>query len=205
MINENILSLFKCHSGNPSYSILITDITQNQECNQDNITFTVYQINKDINDIITDDVHVSSRNLTIQGNLDIGSDNLYGTKLIGYVSGEKAITEIPTKTGVKEIEVLDTKLKEEIVIEYNKEYEKMPKIFINTENSIESLYGKMEITQITENKIKEVEESYITEEGTEAIRKKEEEKTYYTGAILKFNGLKRKKEYPIIGIIIVGD
>ena len=49
MINENILSMFKSHINNPSFSIVITEIEQNEECGHDNLAITVHQIDKPLN------------------------------------------------------------------------------------------------------------------------------------------------------------
>lgn len=185
MINQNILSMFKSHASNPSFSILITDIETVEECGQEGLIITVHQIDKPLS-LLEENTNITSRKLHIMSGLDTDDDNLYKSKLIGYISDEKKETQASSEPGVfsHSIEMLDTKLQKEISVEFNKSYEKMPKIITNIDKQYESLYRSISIEPVT---------------------KVENDITYYTGAKLTFNGLKTKKSYPIISIIILGD
>ena len=201
MINENILSLFKSHNGDPSFSIIITDIKQSQECNQDILEITVNQVDKPLDNILSNG-NVFSKKLTIQSNLSLNDDDLYKTELIGYISEEKKINPTETEPGIlsHSIEILDTKLKDKISIEYNKKYKNKPKIIPNIDKESDSLFRKYIINHITEKKIEKV-----TKTINGNSQSFEEEVTYYTGVEIEFIGLKKKYDYPIIGIIIIGD
>ena len=180
MISENILEMFKSHQSDPSFGILITDIEQKEECNQESIIFTVYQVNKSIEEIATGNVY--EKKLHIISELNLDNDNLYKTKLIGYLSGEKLVQTIesPNEILSHDIEVLDTKLQKEIEIEFNKNYKETPKIIVNTDTNTKKLYK-----DYSTDFIKNVDDLFCFK--------------------IKFKNLKTRKSYPNIGIIIIGD
>ena len=184
MINQNILSMFKSHEKNPPFSILITDIEQEQECNQENIKFTVHQINKPIS-VLEENANVTSRKLNIKSELDIDDENLYKTKLVGYLSDEQKVSPISPTPDLFDysIEMIDIKLEKEVKIEFNKEYKKLPRVIVNIDKQYESLYKKISTEYLT----------------------KEESDTIYTGVIISFDNLKTKKQYPLINITIIGE
>lgn len=195
MINQNILSMFKSHASNPAFSIIITDIQQNQDCGQENLKITVHQVDKSKEEI-EQGANVVSRVLNIRSELGIDDEDLLITKLVGYSTNEQNIQTRPAETGLLShfIEILETTLKKEVTIEFAKEYRAPPSILINIESKYESLY-------------KTVSKDYISYDVEEYDTNGEliDKKTYYTGVNLTFNGLKGKQSYPLIDIIIIGD
>lgn len=195
MINQNILPMFKSHQGSPSYSIIVKDIEcEKNECNQESVIFTVYQIGKDIDELILNE-DVVSRKLNIVSDLALNSENIYHSTLTGYLSDEKNITPEQSESDNPlnhYIEIVDVELNKNIDIDFKKEYESKPKIIINVEEKYESLYRTYSLTY--KEKLFENSENDTIEE----VRK-------YNGVSIKFNNLKKMKHYPIISIIIIGD
>lgn len=185
MINKNILSMFMSHLDNPSFSIVITDIKQEENCGQESICFTVHQIDKSLSEL-EENANITERTLTIRSELGVDERNLYKTKLLGYISNEEKIT--PDKPTSKIIEFLDTTLTNEVNVEFSNEYKEKPTILINIEKEYESFYKNTIIDYITEERLVD-----------------EDKVTYYTGANITFKGLKRKSYYPIINIIVSGE
>lgn len=194
MINENILSMFKSHINNPSFSIVITEIEQNEECGHDNLAITVHQIDKPLISL-EENANVVSRKLNIKSELTVDDKSLYATKLLGYLSDEKPVKSVKSETGIVShtLEFLDTKLAKQITVNFNKKYVIKPKIIVNTEKEYESLYTGFSIEYITEDEI------------IKDINNEEKVIQYYIGAILTFKNLKTKQNYPIISIIIIGN
>lgn len=193
MINNNILSMFKSNVDGPIFSILIKDIKQDKDCGEDSLQITVLQVDKSLNEIINNSENVVKRTLDIKGQLELDDQDLYRTKLIGYVSGENVVKKIDESNSPynKTIEVLETNLEKEISIEFNKEYKKQPFIFINIDN-YKNFYKKEAF-------------SFDKYTKSEVINGKEVEQEYFTGVTITFEGLKRKQTYPVIGVVIIGD
>ena len=193
MINRDILKMFESHTKDPSFTILIRDIKQTQDCGQEAVEITVDQINKSINKI-EEDCNIVSKKLNIRSELGVDDNNLYVSKLVGFSYDEKPVTEIDSTPGVlsNSIEILKTKLRKEIEIEFERDYEEKPSIIIDIDKKYESLFRTMS-------------REYVIEEKTKTIWGIPETKNVYTGVKLIFNGLKTKNSYPDVSIVIIGD
>lgn len=178
MINKNILNEFKSHT-DPNFSIIITDIETNTECNEESITFTVYQINKSVEQL-KENAEVTSKKLHIISTLDIDENDLFYSKLKGYISDNATIQESQSGVSSHYIEAIDTILDKEIDIKFTNQYENEPKVIVNINKKYEALYRSLSTTY-----------------------KKENDK--YTGVTLKFNNLKTRSNYPQISVLIIGD
>ena len=187
MIDSKILNLLKSRNQNPGYSILITDYENTEDCNQEKLVIKLHQINKTLSEI--EDVpgaRVLEKELIIESNMDYDVDNqAIRTRLIGYSNYNGAIQ--PTEESEDDImsnyvEMVDTILQDEINIEFNRPYVNMPAIIPTIDKKYKSYY-----------------KSYDTEFIID------EETNQYTGIIITFNKLKRKKIYPTINLTIIGD
>ena len=195
MISSNIINELKAHDSldendiSPNYFFAIKDIEQDNTCNQDNIEFTLYRINKNLNEVIENSL-VYKKKLIISGRTEITDDNLIYTKLIGYESNiENNKVEESSIKNSPNIEIIETKLNKELDIDFTELYQgkyendelKCTSVIINIEKEYESLY-----------------KSYSTK------FKRDENKNIY-GVKIFFNGLKIKKGYPMVRITIIGD
>lgn len=185
MIDSRILTTLKSRNENPGYSILITGYDNSEDCNQEKLVIHLHQINKSLNELENlEGVTILSKDLTIESNMDYDTiNNAIKTTLIGYSNYNGALP----KPNLSEenllnyyIEMVDTELQETIKINFNRSYGKMPQIIPTIEKKYKSYYKSYDVEFITANNL-------------------------YTGVVITFNKLKRKKVYPNINFTIIGD
>lgn len=197
MISNKIIGGLKPHNKvnatdtSTTYFMAIKDVEDrsNQDvCKEGVITFTLVQVNQNLNNLIN--TESTTKELTIKGLLNSDENNIFSVDLLGY---ERAI-----QTTVEEqeefpnshyIEMIETSLSREITINFNYAYADMPSIIINIDKQYEKLY-------------KSYSTDFIMETATEYNPNKE---TQFTGVKIIFNNLKVKKSYPLIKITVIGD
>ena len=195
MISSDIINELKSHEKkddkdfSPEYFFAIKDIEQSNTCSQDNIEFTLYRINKSLDDVKANSTCYKKK-FIISGRTEIGDDDLLYTKLIGYdINLDNKTTESSSEKNIPNVEIIETKLDKEIDIDFEELYLgkfdnnelKCVSVIINIEKDYESLY-----------------KSYSTK-----FKRDENDNIY--GVKIFFNGLKIKKGYPMIRITIIGD
>ena len=185
MIDSRILTTLKSRNENPGYSILITGYDNSEDCNQEKLVIHLHQINKSLNELENlEGAVILSKDLTIESNMDYDSiNNAIKTTLIGYSNYNGAIPKPNLSEGDLlnyYIEMVDTELKDIIKIEFNRNYSKMPQIIPTIDKKYKSYYKSYDTEFIVKNNL-------------------------YTGVIITFNKLKRKKIYPNINFTIIGD
>lgn len=197
MINKNILASLKSHDGSDgniaAYTMIISDIDLTEECDQDELVLTLSQIDTPVDTILNNANFITTHKLSIMSNLTSDSNGLFNSELIGYISnkGTKVVKTDTQPSSSKNIEVLETILKKEIEFDFDKKYKKKPAICINIDEDSSNLYNFFEI---------DFKEEIITYE--EEIERQD---TFYTGAKITFKGLKTKRIYPMIYIVLIGD
>lgn len=198
MINKNILASLKSHDGSDgniaAYTMIITDVDLTEECDQDELVLTLGQIDTPVDTVINNANFLTTHKLSIMSNLSSDSNGLFSSELIGYIAnkGTKIVNHTNESPSSKNIEVLETTLQKEIEFEFDKNYKKKPAICVNIDEESSNLYNFFEIEF---NK-----QTITTETETTEIQK-----TLYTGAKIKFKGLKTKRVYPFIYIVVIGE
>lgn len=185
MINENIINGLNSHEGSntaPYYFYAIKGIEQRNECNQDSIIFTLYQINEPL-ESMSESIFFK-KNFTITATTDLDADGLFSSKLIGYESKERIIENEGVQQDSHSIEVIETKLSKEIIINFSeslKRDEELPAVVITIDKEYKKLYSGYDTEFFDDN------------EGN------------LSGVKITFNNLKTRNSYPVIRIVIIGD
>lgn len=199
MISNKIIGGLKPHYKNnindtsTEYFMVIKDIedrstSPNNICKEGIITFTLIQVDDNLNKYI--DADSTTKELTIKGLLNSDQDNIYSVDLLGYErTVQTKIDAQETFPGTHYIEMIETPLNKEILINFNYSYSKIPSVIINIDEKYEGLY-------------KSYSTDYITETGDEYNLN---ENTQFIGVKITFNNLKVRKSYPLIKITIIGD
>lgn len=190
MIDSRILNTLKSRNENPAYSILITGYDVKNDCNQEKLVIHLHQINKSLNEIENmTNANIIKKDFIINSDIDYDStNNALKSTLIGYINNYGSIK--PPSNEINNyanhyIEMIETELKSEIEINFNHEYQYMPSIIPTIPSKYKSYYKDYDIEFI--------------------IKTTEEEEELYTGVKIIFNRLKRKNNYPLINIAIIGD
>lgn len=180
MINKNMLKGLEPNISPTSYFTVINKIEQKEECNQESIVFSIFQIDKDLESTI-ENASVISKELTITSGLELSEDNFYRTKLVGYCVDKDKITQIPQDNSSHVVEITEATLSKSIELKFENKYSKIPGVIVNIDQKYLSYY-------------KEYKTSYLQDEDEK-----------YIGVIITFEKLKSKAIYPEIRIIIIGD
>lgn len=187
MINSKTLSTLKSRNENPAYTILITGYDTKEDCSQEQLIIHLHQINKSLAQIENlSNINILSKDLIIQSDMDYDEVNqAFKNTLTGYSNFNGALPKPNSDIinyGSHYIETIETELKSEIQINFNHQYNATPGVIPTIDAKYKSYYKSYDIEFI-----------------------KNQAETKYIGVIIKFNKLKRKNNYPLINITIIGD
>lgn len=185
MIDSRILTTLKSRNENPAYCVLITGYQTTEDCNQEKLIIKLHQINKSLNQIENlSGVNILEKELIIQSDMDYDDINqAFKSTLTGFTNFKGNLSKpnaVINDYANHHIEVIETELKSEIEIHFNRPYTTMPSIIPTIDVKYQSYYKTYDIEFI-------------------------EEDSKYTGVKIFFNKLKRKNNYPLINIAIIGD
>lgn len=182
MIDDRILKELTSRDGDIGYSLLITKFTQDDECNSENITITMHQVDKSPSEI-EQNSNAVVKELNIASVLDYDkTTNLFCTKLIGKTNHRnRAIIMDESETyNSHYIEMVVTALQPTIEIEFTKPFTNLPSINITMDSQTKRLFKEYSYDFQQENDV-------------------------YTGVTITFTKVRHRTVYPDINILIIGD
>lgn len=186
MIDSRILNNLKSRNENPAYCVLITGYETQDDCSQEKLIIHLHQINKSLSQIENlSGINILEKDLIIQSDMDYDDINKsFKNTLKGFSNYNgglpKPSTNI-TNYPSHYVEMIETELKSEIHIEFNRPYTNVPAIIPTIDVKYKSYYTSYDVELLQNNGNK------------------------YIGVIIRFKKLKRKNNYPLINITIIGD
>lgn len=186
MIDPRILNTLKSRNQNPAYSILITGYETKDDCSQEKLIIHLHQINKSINEIENlNGINILEKDLIIQSDMDYDEVHKSFKNTLKGFSNYYGKLPKPNPNIVNypshHVEMIETELKSEVYIKFNHEYSSVPAVIPTIDVKYKSYYTSYDV-DFVKNKLGK----YI------AVR-------------ILFKKLKRKNNYPLINITVIGD
>ena len=156
MIDSRILNTLKSRNENPAYSILITGYQTMEDCNQEKLVIKLHQINKSLNQIENlSGVNILEKELVIQSDMDYDEENqAFKSTLIGFTNYQGGVPKPNNNINNYAnhyVEIIETELKSEIEIMFNRGYTSIPSIIPTIDLKYKSYYQSYDIEFIEEN------------------------------------------------------
>ena len=230
MINTNILQGLKphCKEGetdtSPTFFTIIRDVEPKTECNQDDIEFTLYRVNKDIREVL-DGSTFYKKKFTVTSRMEITDEDLYTTKLFGYESDMKILSRcknckncLSDSSNILYCSENYEKFDKDKTIwcpHFSYKYEEIPKNHIEIIETTLQKTIDIDFNNVYEgvdrnNALKYVSVIVNMEEEYESLYRsysteyKRNEDNNITGVKISFKNLKTKQSYPHIRVTIIG-